>query len=109
MEEGSSIDLPELELGAVVGERTAFRFFASSARRDDRPGTVVEETGELAELPSVEAELPAKAGAPGDVLPVGLRAAVTEVGTLALELVARDAAHAGSAWKLEFSVRSDEG
>jgi hypothetical protein len=108
MEEGSSIDLPELELGAVVGERTAFRFFASSARRDDRPGTVVEETGELAELPSVEAELPAKAGAPGDVLPVGLRAAVTEVGTLALELVARDAAHAGSAWKLEFSVRSDE-
>jgi hypothetical protein len=108
MEEGSAVELPGVELGAVVGERTSFRFFASSARRDDQPGAVVEDVAELAELPAVEAELPAKDGAPGDVLPVGLRAAVTEVGTLALELVARDQAHAGSAWKLEFSVRAQE-
>jgi hypothetical protein len=108
MEEGSAVELPGMELGAVVGERTSFRFFASSARRDDQPGAVVEDVAELAELPAVEAELPAKDGAPGDVLPVGLRAAVTEVGTLALELVARDQAHAGSAWKLEFSVRAQE-
>jgi hypothetical protein len=108
MEEGSAVEVPALEVGAVVGERTSFRFFASSSRRDDQPGTVVEDVEELSELPPIEAELPARDGSAGDVLPVGLRASATEVGTLALELVARDPAHAGAAWKLEFSVRGDE-
>ena len=91
----------------MVGERTSFRFFSSSSRRDDRPGSVVEELDELAELPPIEAELPAREGSAGEVLPVGLRAAATEVGTLELTLVARDPAHAGTAWKLEFSVRGE--
>ena len=107
MEEGSAIEVPALEVGAVVGERTSFRFFASSTRRDDQPGTMVEDTDDLVELPSIEAELPGRDGSTGEVLPVGLRAAVTEVGTLELQLVARDEAHAGSTWKLEFSVRGD--
>jgi hypothetical protein len=107
MEEGSAVEVPALEVGAVVGERSSFRFFASSTRREDKPGAVVEDTDELAELPSIEAELPAREGSAGEVLPVGLRAAVTEVGTLELQLVARDEAHAGSTWKLEFSVRGD--
>jgi hypothetical protein len=107
MEEGSSVEIPGLEVGAVVGEKSSFRFFASSARREDQPGTVVEDVSELQELPAIEAELPAREGSKGDVLPVGLRASVTEVGTLALELFARDAKHAGGAWKLEFSVRGE--
>ena len=109
MEEGTYAEIPGLEVGAVVGERTSFRFFASSSRREDRPGAVVEELDDLSELPPVEAELPARDGKAGEVLPVGLRAAVTEIGTLELDLVARDAEHAGSAWKLEFSVRTEEG
>jgi Hsp70 protein len=108
MEEGSALEVPALEVGAVVGERTSFRFFASSSRRDDQAGAVVEDLGELTELPAIEAELPAREGAGGEVLPVGLRAAVTEVGTLELQLVARDPAHAGSSWKLEFSVRAPD-
>ncbi|HYV64749.1 MAG TPA: Hsp70 family protein, partial [Myxococcales bacterium] len=43
MEEGSAVEVPALSVGAVVGERTSFRFFSSSSRRDDRPGTVVED------------------------------------------------------------------
>src|SRR5438445_3121918 len=109
MEEGSAVEIPGLEVGAVVGERTSFRLFASSNRRDDQPGTVVEDLDELSELPPIEAELPARDGGAGEVLPVGLRAAVTEVGTLELDLVARDAEHAGNAWKLEFSLRTAEG
>ena len=62
---------------------------------------------ELAELPPIEAELPAREGSAGEVLPVGLRAAATEVGTLELTLLARDPAHAGTAWKLEFSLRGE--
>ena len=57
----------------------------------------------MQELPAIEAELPAREGSRGEVLPVGLRASVTEVGTLALELFARDEKHAGGAWKLEFA------
>ena len=107
MEEGTAVEVPALEVGAVVGERTSFRFFASSSRREDQPGTVVEDLDELAELPPIEAELPAREGSAGEVLPVGLRASATEVGTLELQLVARDPGHAGAAWKLEFSVRGE--
>jgi molecular chaperone DnaK (HSP70) len=99
MEEGSEVDLPQLELGAVVGETASFRFFSSSVRREDTPGTVVEDTDELEELPAIETTL---TGTGGEVLPVHLRAQVTEVGTLTLQLVG-----AQQAWKLEFSVRQE--
>ena len=103
MEEGSAVDLPGLEVGAVVGETASFRFFASSARRDDVAGTVVDEVDELEELPAIETTLPAtgeKGAAAGEVIPVHLRSHVTEVGTLEMHLVTE-----GRAWKLEFSVR----
>ncbi|HMC36075.1 MAG TPA: Hsp70 family protein [Myxococcales bacterium] len=103
MEEGSTVDLPQLEVGAVVGETASFRFFASSARRDDAPGAVVEAVDDLEELPPIETTLPAADGSAGEVLPVHLRSHVTEVGTLELHLVSP----AGRAWKLEFSVRQE--
>ena len=103
MEEGSTVDLPQLEVGAVVGDTASFRFFASSARRDDAPGAVVEEVDDLDELPPIETTLPAADGSAGEVLPVHLRSHVTEVGTLELHLVSP----AGRAWKLEFSVRQE--
>ena len=99
MEEGSAVDLPQLEVGAVVGETASFRFFASSARRDDAAGAVVEDTSELDELPAIETNLTGETGA---VIPVHLRSHVTEVGTLEMHLVAGER----RAWKLEFSVRS---
>ena len=101
MEEGSAVDLPGLEVGAVVGETASFRFFASSARRDDLAGAVVDDLDELEELPAIETTLPANdAAAAGEVIPVHLRSQVTEVGTLEMQLVSE-----GRAWKLEFSVR----
>ena len=104
LEEGSRVELPALDLGAVVGETTAFRFFSSDLRRDDLPGAVVDDPDELTELPPIEARLEAGAGrAEGELVPVGLTAAVSEVGTLALHLVAR--AGPPQQWKLEFSVR----
>ncbi|MBM4321172.1 MAG: Hsp70 family protein, partial [Deltaproteobacteria bacterium] len=85
MEEGTGAELPALEIGLVVGEPAQFRFFASSVRRDDRLGAVVEEWPEaLDELPPVEACLPCAEAAAGQVVPVRLRAQVTEIGTLEL-------------------------
>jgi hypothetical protein len=85
-----------------VGEPAKFRLFASTLRRDDRAGTIVEEwEGELEELPEVETTLPAGDASPGTVVPVRLRSHVTEIGTLELECVERS----GKAWKLEFNLR----
>jgi hypothetical protein len=102
MEEGSSAEL-DAELGLVVGEPTHFRFFASSLRRDDHVGTVVEREAELDELPPIETTLPAEGEEMGQVLPVKLRAHVTEIGTL--ELTAVD--ERGRDWRVEFNLRQE--
>jgi hypothetical protein len=104
MEEGSAAEL-DAELGLVVGEPTHFRFFASSLRRDDRVGTVVEREAELDEMPPIETTLAVEGEEAGHVLPVKLRAHVTEIGTL--ELTAVD--ERGRAWKVEFNLRQEGG
>jgi hypothetical protein len=104
MEEGSETDLPGAEFGLVVGEPAEFRFFGSSVRRSDAPGTVVDGAVDLEELPPLEATLTAE-GQEGRAVPVRLSARVTEVGTLELWCVARDGAQR---WKLEFNVRHPE-
>lgn len=105
MEEGTTAELPSRELGLVVGEPASFKFFASSVRRDDRLGTVVEREAELEELPPIETTMPAEEGQAGQVVPVSLRAHVTAIGTL--ELACADAK--GRSWKVEFNLRQQEG
>jgi hypothetical protein len=102
MEEGTSAELPGEEVGVVVGEPAHFRLFASSTRREDRPGDVVEDESELAELPPLETTLPPDGRGAGDVVPVKLRAHVTELGTLEMECVERGGS---GAWRLEWNLR----
>lgn len=109
MEEGSSAALPPQQLGLVVGEPVRFRFFASTVRRDDRVGLVLERwtQGELEELPAIEVTLRAQNRREGEVVPVQLHAAVTEVGTLLLEAVpfGADPKSSSERWRLELNVR----
>jgi hypothetical protein len=107
MEEGTQAELPPQEVGLVIGEPVRFRFFGSSVRRVDQVGTVLEQWApeELEELEEIEANLPAEDRQPGDVVPVRLHAAVTEVGTLRLEAVSRTGAET---WKVEFDVRGEK-
>ncbi len=104
MEEGTEAELPPQECGLVVGEPVRFRFFGSSVRRDDQVGTLLEQwtTEEVEELDEIEATLPTNGRTAGEVVPVRLRAAVTEVGTLRLEAVPRSGPER---WKVEFDVR----
>jgi len=105
MEEGSSVDLPGEPVGLVVGEPVHFRLLASSVRREDRAGDVVEDDESLAELPPVEATVPAGDRPAGEAVPVRLRAHVTELGTLELECVG-----AGDRrYRLEWNLRAEEG
>lgn len=105
IEEGTELDVPGAEFGLLVGEQARFRFFASSTRRDDPVGVVLDEwdTAELDELPPLEARLDGQAS--GRV-PVRLSVHVTEIGTLELWFVAREG---GERWKLEFTVRATGG
>jgi hypothetical protein len=116
MEEGTRAEVAGDELGVVVGETAAFRLFSSAVRREDRTGDVVEDVEGLDELPPVETALPpspkdapaprgAIVHAPGEVVPVRLRAHVTELGTLELECVERS----GAAWRLEWNLRAAPG
>ena len=108
MEEGTEAAAPAQEFGLVVGEPVRFRFFGSAVRRDDQAGTLLEDwsPGELDELEAIEATLPADSRTPGDVVPVRLRAGVTEVGTLRLEAMSPSGVEH---WKVELNVRSPAG
>ena len=106
MEEGTDAALPPQEVGLVVGETVRFRFFGSSVRREDEVGWSSDywSPDEIEELEEIEAELPAEGRTAGEVVPVRLHAAVTEVGTLRLEAVPRDG---DQAWNVEFDVRGE--
>jgi hypothetical protein len=106
MEEGTEAELPELVLGLVVGEPVSFRFFASSVRRHDVVGTLLESWGvdELQELDVISATLPPVGRRAGDVVPVRLHARVTEAGTLEIEAVPLTG---DERWKVEFDVRGE--
>jgi hypothetical protein len=42
MEEGTQADVPSGEIGLVVGEPATFRFFSAAARKQDKPGDLVD-------------------------------------------------------------------
>jgi molecular chaperone DnaK (HSP70) len=107
MEEGSEAALPEQELGVVVGEPVTFRFFSSTVRRGDAPGTVLErwKAGEIEELAPIEITLPAEGRRSGDVVPIRLRARATAVGTLELEALPIAPLVPDERWKVELNVR----
>ena len=102
LEEGSTIELPQRKFALVVGEPAEFRFFSSLTRKNDAPGTLIEEIGDdMEELPPVEVFLPPQADGREEIVPVTLESKVTETGMLELWCVAAD----GRRWKLEFNVR----
>ncbi|WP_442498990.1 Hsp70 family protein [Methylobacter sp. sgz302048] len=107
MEEGTQEELPHDEFGLVIGEPVRFRFFASNTRRDDQVGTRLDywAPDELEELDEIEVTLPEEGRRPGEIVPVHLCAAVTEVGTLELQAVSQKD---NGRWKIEFDVRAGE-
>jgi len=107
MEEGTEVELPDDKFGLVIGEPVRFRFFASKNRREDTAGTRLDywQDDELEELSEIELTLPEDGHKIGEVVPVHLRAAVTEVGTLELHAVSQ---RTDACWKIEFEVRTGD-
>jgi molecular chaperone DnaK (HSP70) len=103
LEEGSKVELPQRKFALVVGEPAVFRFFSSLTRKNDTPGTMLEEIpSDLEELSSIEVFLPPHGpDSREEIVAVTLESNVTETGMLELWCVAAD----GRRWKLEFNVR----
>ena len=106
MEEGTSAQMPNREFALTVGQTAEFRFFCSATRKQDAPGTLIDDYGdELQELSPVSIHLDAQTAQGGAAAAtretVTLETVITETGMLQLWCVARD----GRRWKLEFSVR----
>jgi len=99
MEEGTGYSFTDRTSVLSVGKRAQFRFFQSSERTQDAPGSLIEEIDStMEELAPIEALL--SNDVHENVL-VTLESLVTETGMLELWFVARD----GRRWKLEFNVR----
>ncbi len=104
MEEGTSCDVPSAEIGLAVGESARFRFFGSTMRPDDQPGSRLTSWSEeeLIESAPVETRLDADDTASEQWVPVKFHSTVTELGVLELWCVNPQT---DQRWKLEFSVR----
>ncbi|WP_295882336.1 Hsp70 family protein [uncultured Thiohalocapsa sp.] len=109
LEEGSEPVSAPQEFGLVVGEPVRFRFFGSSVRREDQVGDLLEEwpEDELEELEEIQTNLPAEGRKRGEVVPVRLRASVSEVGTL--ELTALPLVGDEGPWQVAFNTRGQSG
>jgi hypothetical protein len=109
MEEGTAQSVPSAELGLVVGEEVEFRFLSGTSRKDDAPGTLLDEYAwpeHLEETAPLKATLPAEGRAAGTVVPVRLEVKVTEIGTVEIWCVET---RGDRRYKLEFSVREGQG
>ena len=98
LEEGSRVELPARKFALVVGEPAEFRFFSSLTRKQDQPGTLIDELDDtFEELNSIEVFLPLNTEAQREqAVPVTLETYVTETGMLELWCVATD----GRRWKI---------
>lgn len=104
MEEGTSAEMRGREFGLVVGESASFPLLASTVRKQDRAGEIIEDwSGEVDEVTSMETLLPASdADTAAGVVPIWLESRLTEIGTLEVWCVSRDGERR---WKLEFNLR----
>ncbi|MDG1958676.1 MAG: Hsp70 family protein [Candidatus Binatia bacterium] len=104
LEEGSSVVIPGMQLGLLLGAHAEFRLYASSTRNDDCAGTLLDEfeTEELDELAPLGVELSGVAGAR---VQVHMESHLTEIGTLEIFFVAEG----DGRWQLTFGVRAEGG
>lgn len=104
-EEGGTVDLSAREFRLTLGRPVQFPLFTSTADRSEAAGDLVTVEDELTPLPPLHALLQGRSQARG-IVPVHLRATLTEIGTLELWCVANDS---DERWRLEFELRGHGG
>ncbi|MGV3774124.1 MAG: Hsp70 family protein [Verrucomicrobiales bacterium] len=105
MEEGESVELTERNFQLMLGKPVQFPIYSTTSDRVDRAGDVVKLTEELNPLPPIHTILKSPRERV-EKIPVHLRAKLTEIGTLELWCVSREA---DQQWRLEFELRGSAG
>jgi molecular chaperone DnaK (HSP70) len=107
LEEGSEVTMETREFGLVTGREATFRFLSSEVRSGDEPGLVIDDAErELDETASLTVALPVADGmAEGEIVPVKLRALVTDLGGLELWM---HHTMSEQKWKLDYALRGSE-
>jgi hypothetical protein len=100
-EEGETVEIGERVFQLAVGTPVQFPLYSTSADRVDAIGAIVPITEELQPLPPIHSLLKGSTGKTG-VVPVHLRAGLTEIGTLELWCVSNNT---DERWRLEFELR----
>jgi hypothetical protein len=100
-EEGQPVDLKSRPFELMLGRPVQFPLFSTTSDRIDLPGDLVEIGDEFRALPPIHT-LFKGAGVKTAMVPVHLRATLTELGTLELWCVSN---HGEDRWRLEFELR----
>jgi hypothetical protein len=108
MEEGTAAEVPSQEVGIVVGRPAQFRFFSSTVRRQDVPGTRLDRWSpdELVESDPIQTTLDSESAGEEPFLPVRFQSRVTELGVFELYC---QSTRGEELWKMEFNTRDDRG
>lgn len=100
-EEGQAVDLGERPFTLTLGRPVQFTLYSTTSDRIDKPGDIIPLAEDLKPLPPIHTLLKGASGKTAEV-PVHLRAALTEIGTLELFCVSNVA---DERWRLEFELR----
>jgi molecular chaperone DnaK (HSP70) len=102
-EEGQSLELGSQDLHLVANKPVSFRLYSSLARADDQIGAVIPATEDLHLHAPLNAVI--RFGKSGErLVPVKLRAHLTEVGTLEVWADSKVSEHR---WRLQFDLRKN--
>ncbi|HYL36977.1 MAG TPA: Hsp70 family protein [Bryobacteraceae bacterium] len=100
-EEGRTIELDSQDLHLVANKPVSFRLYSSLARLDDQVGDLIQADGDLHLHAPLNAVI--RFGKSGErLVPVKLRAHLTEVGTLEVWADSKISEHR---WRLQFELR----
>ena len=105
LDEGSLIQLPEMEFEVVTNQPVLFSMFSSSFRSGDKSGDILQVDDSLTPLPPLKTII--KFGKKGESkrIPVKVEAEYTEMGTLAMWCRSSVSSHR---WKLQFQLREPQ-
>ncbi|MBF0469586.1 MAG: molecular chaperone DnaK, partial [Desulfamplus sp.] len=102
LDEGTAIDLPQMEFEVVANQPVVFDIFSSSFRSGDKSGDIIEIDESLTQMTPLQTII--RFGKKGDAahVPVKIEPEYTEMGTLAIWCRSSITNHR---WKLQFQLR----
>ncbi len=101
-EEGTELELPNI-FKVRTNRPVSFSLYSSTVRRGDHLGDTVNISDDMVKLPPLITSLKYGKKGRGVLLPVKIRAQVTNVGTIEVYCISQDGPHK---WRLQFDLRA---